>query len=158
MSKNDGKLTRYWDWTLDWEDLAHSPVFSSEHGFGGDGDSNGAQSVGGGHCVTSGPFADLKLPFFNGDDHEHCLSRGFQDKNGTVGRISGDDVRPGTIEDILRENDYEAFYLALEHKSHNAIPVGIGGDFMKFTAPNDPLFFLHHRYVDITPSDVMSRN
>ena len=106
--------------------------------------------------MTSGPFADLKLPFFNGDDHEHCLSRGFEDKNGTLGRISGEEVRPETIESILSERDYEAFYLALEHKSHNAIPAGVKGDFIKFTSPNDPLFFLHHRWADMSSSKTLN--
>ena len=116
---------RHWDWTLDWEDLAHSPVFSATDGFGGDGDVAGEQSVGGGYCVASGPLADLKLRFFNGDNHEHCLC--------TLGRMSGEDVRPDIIESISRERDYEAFYLALEHKSHNAIPAGVKGDIIEIT-------------------------
>ena len=137
-------MTKYWDWTLDCEGLAHSPFFSLKHGFGIDGETNGTQSIGGRHCVTPSPYTDLKLPFFNCDDHEHCLSLGFQDRTTTVERMSGEDVRLGTIEDILRESNNEAFYLTLEHKSHNAIPAGIGGEFIKFTAPNDPLFFMHH--------------
>jgi tyrosinase len=35
--------------------------------------------------------------------------------------------------------------LALENGPHNNIPTGIQGDFSSFTAPNDPIFFLHHR-------------
>ena len=100
--------------------------------------------------MASGPFADLKLPFVNGDDHEHCLSRGFRDKSGTLGRMSGEDVRPDIIESIFRERDYEASYIALEHKFYNAIPAGVKGDFIKLTAPNDPLFSLHHRWADIS--------
>ena len=94
---------RYLDWTVDWEDLAQSPVFSKVDGFDGDGDGDLAReySVGGGRCATSGPFANLKLPFYNGDDHEPCLSRGFKDMNGTWGRVSGEDVRPETIESIF---------------------------------------------------------
>ena len=50
---------------------------------------------------------------------------------------------------FLRNNmpDYEAFYLALENGPHDAIPNSIRGNFIKLTAPNDPLFFLHHTLV-----------
>ena len=66
-------LLSYWDWSLDWEDLGNSPVFDSEIGFGGDGNKTGENTVGEGRCVIDGPFADLDLPFFNGNDHNHCL-------------------------------------------------------------------------------------
>lgn len=90
---------------------------------------------------------DLYLPFFNGDDHNHCLSRGFH-AGDTLGGLPGAEVRPEAIEEVLRQPDYGSFFLALEHGPHNEIPNGIRGDFIKFTAPNDPLFFLHHTYVD----------
>lgn len=104
------------------------------------------ESVGDGHCVTDGPFSDLVLPFHNSDDHDHCLSRSFADGH-TRGRLPGDQVRPAVVEEILSQADYKTFFLQLEKGPHNQIPNGIGGDFLKFTAPNDPLFFLHHRYV-----------
>ena len=44
------------------------------------------------------------------------------------------------------------FYLALGRHPRNAIPNGIGGDFVKFTAPNDPLFFLHHTHISLLMS------
>jgi hypothetical protein len=83
------------------ESLATSPIFSNTTGFGGNGDPTAPESVGGGHCVTDGPFTDLALPFFDSDDHIHCLSRGFTD--GEVrGRLPGDKVQPAMIEEILR--------------------------------------------------------
>ena len=152
--RTDPSCGSYWDWVLDWTDLNASPVFSASTGFGGNGEASSAQapskfpSVGDGHCVRDGPFANLSLPFFNSDDHNHCLSRGFRNLyNGTLGQLSGWDMRPASMEKILNLPDFDAFYLALERGPHNAIPNGIGGDFVKFTAPNDPLFFLHHTYV-----------
>jgi tyrosinase len=127
------------------ESLRDSPVFSNITGFGGDGNMEGPESVGDGHGVTDGPFADLILPFYNSDDHDHCLSRAFADGK-TRGTLPGDQVRPAVVEEILSQTDYKSFFLQLEKGPHNQIPNGIGGDFLKFTAPNDPLFFLHHGY------------
>ncbi|KAH8596220.1 hypothetical protein B0O99DRAFT_571195 [Bisporella sp. PMI_857] len=139
----------YWDWSLDWEYLSISPVFSNITGFGGNGDANAPKSVSDGHCVTDGPFANLQLPLYEGDDHAHCLSRGFKfDQKIIHGKISGEYVRPSVVEEILSLPDYESFFLALERHPHNAIPTGIRGDFMGFTAPNDPIFFLHHSQLD----------
>lgn len=138
------KNIRYWDWSLDWEDLAKSPVFDAQNGFGGDGNLTGEMTVGGGRCVVDGPFANLELLFFDGEYHIHCLSRGFREGN-TLGRILAEKIQPTAIETILRKPDYESFFLELERGPHNKIPILIGGDFIKFTAPNDPLFFLHHR-------------
>ncbi|KAH0425946.1 hypothetical protein CcaCcLH18_10650 [Colletotrichum camelliae] len=115
----NGSLT-YWDWSLDWEALADSPVFDNVSGFGGDGDSTAGESVGNGYCVT--------------------------DDGNVKGRLAGDMVRPAVIEEVLRQPEYANFFMKLEKGPHNQIPNGIRGDFFKFTAPNDPLFYLHHRY------------
>jgi tyrosinase len=128
------------------ESLRDSPVFSNVTGFGGDGNMEGPASVGDGHCVTDGPFADLILPFYNSNDNNHCLSRAFADGK-TRGTLPGDQVRPAVVEEILSQTDYKSFFLQLEKGPHNQIPNGIGGDFLKFTAPNDHLFFLHHGYL-----------
>jgi tyrosinase len=128
------------------ESLGTAPVFSNASGFGGNGDPEAPESVSDGHCVTDGPFAGLQLPFYDGDDHIHCLSRGFKfDQKILHGHIPGEGVRPSTVEKILSLPDFESFFFALENGPHNAIPTGIHGDFMGFTAPNDPIFFLHHR-------------
>jgi tyrosinase len=118
-------------------------VFFNNTGFGGNGNIEAPESVGGGHCVIDGPFSDLVLPFYNYDDHNHCLTRAFSDGD-TQGRIPGDQVRPSVVEKILSQADYQSFFTSLEKGPHNQIPNGIGGDFLRFTAPNDPLFFLHH--------------
>jgi tyrosinase len=126
------------------ESLATSPIFSNTTGFGGNGDPTAAKSVGDGHCVTEGPFSDLTLAFYNTSEHIHCLSRGFMD--GEVeGRLPGDKVKPAAIEEILSQSNYESFFINLEKGPHNQIPNSIKGDFLRFTAPNDPIFFLHHR-------------
>lgn len=128
---------------IDRESLRDAPVFSNDTEFGGDGDPRASSSVDDGDCVTDGPFADLVLPFYNSDDHDHCLSRAFSDGQ-TRGHLPGDQVRPAALDTILLQPDYQSFLSKLEAGPHNQIPNGIGSDFLRFTAPNDPLFYLHH--------------
>ncbi|KAK1979541.1 hypothetical protein LZ30DRAFT_751360 [Colletotrichum cereale] len=131
----------YWDWTLDWENFPESPIFSTVTGFGGNGDSSAPRGVGEGHCVTDGPFADLQPLYFGQHSQPHCLSRGFTD-------FPGRNVSPEVVQKSLGEKDYETFFLAIENGPHNMAPNGIQGEFYSFTAPNDPIFYLHHAQLD----------
>ncbi|KAE9573107.1 hypothetical protein CGMCC3_g10851 [Colletotrichum fructicola] len=131
----------YWDWTLDWENLAESPIFSATIGFGGNGNESAPSSVGEGHCVTEGPFADLQPLFYGPHVRPHCLSRGFTD-------FPGRNASPAVVQTILEEKDYESFFLGVENGPHNVAPNGIRGDFYSFTAPYDPIFYLHHAQLD----------
>jgi tyrosinase len=57
-------------------------------------------------------------------------------------------VSPESIEEVLSLGDYESFVAMMEGRVHDVIPYGISGDFETFTAPYDPLFFLHHAQLD----------
>lgn len=57
-------------------------------------------------------------------------------------------VSPARVAQTLDQPDYVAFFKDFESGSHNAIPQFIRGDFLTFTAPNDPVFYLHHTNVD----------
>ncbi|KAL8393739.1 hypothetical protein RB595_003471 [Gaeumannomyces hyphopodioides] len=54
----------YWDWSLDYEGLRHSPVMSADRGFGGDGSSTRTETGPDGRatlkCVDDGPFSQLR--------------------------------------------------------------------------------------------------
>src|SRR6266516_1640411 len=64
----------YWDWTLDWDNLEHSPVFDAEGGFGGDGDVNGNITIGRtGRCVVDGPFTDIHAKYYDVKYNPHYL-------------------------------------------------------------------------------------
>ncbi|KAK5991853.1 Tyrosinase ustQ [Cladobotryum mycophilum] len=140
-------LIPYWDWSIDWMDLANSSIWDSTTGFGGDGDPNSPETVGEGRCVTDGPFSDLRPIIYNHTLVTHCLSRGFRD--GDInGRLSGTKFRPENIGDILRQQNYPDFLLRLERDLHNTLHTSINGDFKAMTAANDPLFFLHHVNLD----------
>ncbi|KAH7391524.1 hypothetical protein BKA64DRAFT_696230 [Cadophora sp. MPI-SDFR-AT-0126] len=152
----------YWDWTLDSADLSKSPIWDPDHGFGGNGDLSTPETIHNGHCVPDGPFANTTRQWHairGGEFHSvarepHCLSRGFLN----AGMISGTDreksskfhrhISPEHVEHILQQPDYLSFFKLFESGAHNAIPQFLRGDWLVFSAPNDPVFFLHHTQVD----------
>ncbi|KAJ9143377.1 Tyrosinase central domain containing protein [Pleurostoma richardsiae] len=145
----------YWDWTLDSADLAASPVWDATDGFGGDGNHRGPETVHHGRCVLDGPFANTTRAWnalSEGHSHDvalapHCLSRGFTtdpDLLAALQRL----VSPQYVQGTLDQPDYASFFKKFEEGAHNAIPQFIKGDFLTFSAPNDPIFFLHHAQVD----------
>ncbi|MCJ1241386.1 hypothetical protein MMC14_009391 [Varicellaria rhodocarpa] len=136
----------YWDWSLDWANFKDSPVFDPVDGFGGDGGSDAPKSVGEGRCVVDGPFASLQLLYSNMRLRPHCLSRGFPSEKELRRWTAG--LRPEVVEQVLTIEVYSDLFLALENGPHLSIPYSIRGDFYRFTAPNDPIFFLHHSQLD----------
>jgi len=79
----------------------------------------------------------------------HCLSRGFRtDEEASTGKMDGSALMPTEIEKILQLDSYEDFVTALEKDVHDVIPFGVGGDFETFSAPFEPLFWLHHSQLD----------
>jgi len=139
-----GHLT-YWNWGLDWEDITKSPVWDTETGFGGNG--HGEIAVGDGRCLTDGPFANFQALYFGAKNQTHCLSRGFR-SGADLDVECGQKIRPDALEKVLRLPDYDALNIGIEHGPHDAIPHGVRGDFIKVTAPYDPVFFLHHTQLD----------
>jgi tyrosinase len=127
--------TRYWDWSLDWMNLANSSIWDSSTGFGGDGDPNSPVTVGGGRCVTDGPFSELRPIIYNHTFTQHCLSRGFRDGE-TVGHLTGAPYSPESIGRILRESTYKEFVRNVEIYLHNTMHSSIAGDFKAMTAAN----------------------
>ncbi|KXT07743.1 hypothetical protein AC579_4702 [Pseudocercospora musae] len=137
----------YWDWTLDWMDLANSSIWDPDSGFGGNGNPSGEITVGNGTCVEDGPFAHLLPIMYNHTYITHCLSRGFSGAD-TPRKIDGHWYSPEAIGRIMRQESYEDFKWDVEFRLHNTMHPSIGGDFLALTAANDPLFFLHHAQLD----------
>ncbi|KAJ8070717.1 hypothetical protein OCU04_001088 [Sclerotinia nivalis] len=140
------KICRYWDWSLDSSDLYASPVWDNTTGFGGNSNITLPPTLNYGRCVDSGPFADLVVQYEDGYTLPHCLTRAFAEE-GFHG-YSSSDVQNTTLEAILNIVDYEDFYEAVESGPHDTIPNMVRGDFWILTAPNDPIFFLHHANLD----------
>lgn len=136
---------RYWDWSLDYQNLLKSPIWSTDEGFGPDGDKgtssnmnpnpNPSTSVNG-HCVVDGPFAGLTPVYYDGEYQPHCLSRGFLDEE-TVKKVGNLTMRPSVLQELVRnESSYFDFLLRVETMSHLTIPYVVQGDFRTVTAPN----------------------
>ncbi|KAI1335928.1 hypothetical protein F5Y15DRAFT_419386 [Xylariaceae sp. FL0016] len=135
----------YWDWSLDWQNLTGSSIWSNTHGFGGE---NGASPDSG--CVT-GPFADLRVSYDNETirPQPHCITRHFTNiETGEPGSMSGKLIGPDAIGHLGRSPDYGEFRYEIEGTFHNAIHLQIEGDLNTMAAPNDPLFWLHHVQLD----------
>ncbi|QUC21780.1 uncharacterized protein UV8b_06024 [Ustilaginoidea virens] len=137
----------YWDWSLDWMDLANSSIWDSVHGFGGDGDPFGPETVGEGRCIVDGPFAKLRPILYNHTFTQHCISRGFHDGN-QMGRLPGAAYSPEKMGEILRKPRYKDFVRELEIYLHGSLHQSVNGDFKAMTAANDPLFYVHHAQLD----------
>ncbi|KAI1084257.1 putative tyrosinase [Whalleya microplaca] len=137
----------YWDWAQDWANLTQAPVWNATEGFGGNGNVDLPTTVGHGHCVQDGPFAGLQVQYYNKDWNPHCLSRGFL--TGELrDHFGAQRLNSSAMATVLDEPDYYGFLLMLEDGPHSAIPITVRGDFSRFTAPNDPIFFLHHGQID----------
>ncbi|KAL8831722.1 MAG: hypothetical protein Q9191_000693 [Dirinaria sp. TL-2023a] len=139
-------LRSYWNWALDWEDITKAPVWDSDLGFGGNGDASLGRPIVEGHCIVDGPFAMLDIPYLDETWTPHCLSRGFESGESLVSLSQM--IRPQALETLFRQSDYEKFNLGLENGAHIAVPRSIRGDSALFTAPSDPVFFLHHTQLD----------
>ncbi|KAJ1912045.1 hypothetical protein IWQ60_009845 [Tieghemiomyces parasiticus] len=127
-----GVTVPYWDWARDSADPGASPIFSSEM-LGHNG--------GSGDCVVDGQFANWSV--YWPTQTPHCLTRKFD---------RGNSLKPwwGTnaINHIkTASSDYDAFRRGIEGP-HGNVHFGIGGDFTPMWSPNDPIFWLHHSFVD----------
>ncbi|CAD6580422.1 MAG: hypothetical protein ASARMPREDX12_009559 [Alectoria sarmentosa] len=139
-----GYLT-YWDWSLDWENITLAPVFDNELGFGGNGNTSDKSGFRG-SCVTDGPFARLEVLFAGPIKAPHCLTRNFANSENLTKHAQP--IRPAALAEVLRAPRYEEFNTALESGPHLSMPLSINGDFSAVSAPQDPLFFLHHTQLD----------
>lgn len=132
----DGQVVLpYWNWAVDSGDAAMSPIWNRIGG--------GARTAQGTPaCIPNGPFAGI----WSNNPNGHCVTRSFFSfRSGSM--IVLDNWL--TIQ-ALQERDvtFPNFAAALE-SSHGSPHVAVGGDMSILgTAPNDPLFYLHHAFVD----------
>lgn len=101
-------------------------------GLGGDGAGSG--SVGDGKCVTSGPFSDVEVMFYDGEVQRHCLSRGFASDEELL--ELGQLVHPKAISNLMAEDNFEIFASDLERRAHKFLSHSVKGDLSRFTGPN----------------------
>lgn len=131
---------RYWDWSLDAEDVPKSAIWDAKTGFGGDGSPNRTEPTYGGRsfrkCVNDGPFKDLYPKYFGGDYSPHCLSRGWNDGSENVGKMFSDNYTKEAVNKIQEVKSYDEYRQQLEAGPHGAIHSAIGSDMIPNTSPN----------------------
>lgn len=130
----------YWDWNLSG---ANSPF--TDDFLGGDGDS--AQN----HRVISGPFAveqkKFEIRVWDAISGDPGLLREFG-TDPTAFLPTAPDVASA-----LTKTPYSpgpgSWEVTCEGGLHNPVHRWIGGNMADATSPNDPVFFLHHCYLDL---------
>lgn len=130
----------YWNWDL----TGTNNPFTNDF-LGGDGDS--AQ----GHRVVSGPFAfaagNFKVRVWDGTTGNPGLLREFgsaahsylPDAPLVVSSLNNTPYAPGS----------SSWERVCETGLHNPVHNWVGGNMTQATSPNDPVFFLHHCYIDL---------
>lgn len=125
----------YWNWSMEATDPAMSSIWKRVGGAVLDSDGEPA-------CIPFAPFHNIQTNL----TVPHCVSRGFiSGKSGSIPSF----VNSLAIEALI-QNDvpYSKFTTALEF-AHNYPHRGIGGDMKNSsTASNDPIFYLHHAFLD----------
>lgn len=123
----------YWDWSIDAANAALSPVWGPTY-------AGGANQ--GPAAIPNGPFANSVGTY----PEAHTVLRNFS--SGVSGAIPPIWPVPLLQQVIDTVNPWGRFSDAIE-AAHDLPHVYIGGD-MRNTgfAPNDPIFYLHHAFVD----------
>ena len=136
LRKIDCRVTvPYWDWSLESQTWMNSTVWEDLCGLGGDGDpaNNGS--------VMSGLFKQPEGQAPNGQ----LLTRKF---NGTL---------PSCAQVALTQRmhlaDFCTWHNCIESYLHKMVHCSIGGQMCSYKSANDPVFFLHHGFIDKLWSD-----
>ncbi|KAF8907517.1 Di-copper centre-containing protein [Mucidula mucida] len=128
----------YWNEEPDAGNYINSEVVSDFGGFG--------KSEDQGYVVEEGPFANLDLRLGPGNNNrQHQLARYFnqrQSRSSSSWYVSG----------VKRQTNFADFLSLIRDTLHLAGHNGVGGGWGDMSnvlsSPNDPLFFMHHAYLD----------
>ncbi|KAK0616891.1 hypothetical protein B0T14DRAFT_568459 [Immersiella caudata] len=126
----------YWDEPRDAGKFSKSPVFDKTLGFGGSG-------VGSQSCVMDGPLANLTVNIGPGfKTQPRCLNRRITDFLSTA---CGASYVTAAIGGSTYKQALDAIYSGPHLQGHMALSM-MNGD--SITSSGDPVFFLHHGFVD----------
>ncbi|KXJ88875.1 hypothetical protein Micbo1qcDRAFT_214040 [Microdochium bolleyi] len=90
-------------------------------------------------CITTGAFAGIRDPFYG-----TCVGRGESRSETAHVTVAEEDICQGT-----RGNTYEQHRLCVEQSNHAWLHIGFGKTMSNaMSSPSDPIFFLHHSYID----------
>ncbi|KAF1958361.1 Di-copper centre-containing protein [Byssothecium circinans] len=125
----------YWNETLDAGNFRNSIVLDPETGFGGDG-------TGLGSCIVNGPFKDyISTVGAYTNASAHCITR-------KIDECQSSKAAQVNINKCTEKQTFGEFWSCMEEFPHDGLHQGIGGLMKYFGSPGDPLFYMHHTYVD----------
>ncbi|KAJ2996614.1 hypothetical protein NUW58_g917 [Xylaria curta] len=136
----------YWDEPLDVGNITRSSLFTGEPSFGGNG-------VGSDNCIADGPFANITLHFKEDlNTTDYCIARSLNDF-----AFSG--AARTNVDACLKHDTFVDAWRCLEGNPHNAGHGGVLGTMINILlSPGDPVFYLHHGYLDRLWWEWQSRN
>ncbi|KAK4450357.1 tyrosinase [Podospora aff. communis PSN243] len=126
----------WWDETRDAGKVSQSDILDPVTGFGGDG-------VRPGNCIVDGPFANFTNAIGPGYwISDSCITRFVND---AVSAMAGQEY----IDFCYRKTTFLEFWPCAELCPHRSGHGAIGGRLIDAVAsPGDPLFYLHHTWLD----------
>ncbi|EMR62334.1 putative tyrosinase protein [Eutypa lata UCREL1] len=131
----------WWDETKDAGAFADSGLFTAEY-FGAMPE---VTASGLGSCISDGAFSGKRLHIGPGNsDTNHCLSRG-EDKSATA------NVNKAYVNTCTSRSAYDDLRTCIEGGPHAYGHNGAGPIMADaISSPSDPLFFMHHTFIDWT--------
>ncbi|KAI3321447.1 Di-copper centre-containing protein [Xylariaceae sp. AK1471] len=126
----------YWNEPANVGALDGAAIFDPRVGFGGDG-------TGSSRCITDGPFAKTVLRIKEDlSTSNYCISRGLNDR-------SFNSAVQTNVNRCLAMANFVDAWNCIEAKPHSAGHGGVNGVMVNVKlSPGDPIFFLHHGYID----------
>ena len=121
----------YWDWSVEAKNFHNSTIWNTNCGFGGNGDRNNNNFV-----VSTGPFGDRSWTQPNGQPLRRKFNGHFADAT-EVARIQRYTV-----------NEFREWHRGIEGTLHDHGHCVINGTMCTRASSNDPIFFLHHGFID----------
>lgn len=125
----------YWDYTYDWQNAEASPIMTPIYGLD----------------VATNSTGDCR--YKRRFQTPHCIVRTY--KPGNFSRLPTDEFVNLVLDRVPEYNRFNEF---LEKSIHNPVHVALGGDMNRQEAPNDPIFWFVHSFVDKVWVDWQQRN
>ena len=130
----------YWDWDISGQSTPFTPDF-----LGGDGDeAQGGRVITGAFAFGAGRFP---IRVWDSASGNAGLRRQFGD-DSTAWLPTPSDVTAGLAKTPYSPSP-SSFEKTAEGVLHNPVHRWVGGNMGDATSPNDPVFFLHHAYLDL---------
>ena len=120
----------YWDWSVESHDFPNSVVWDATCGFGGDGDRSD-------NIVHTGPFG---YPNWAQPANGQPLRRRFRGPFHDAAEVAT--IHKYTVD------EFNSWHIGIQVTLHNSGHGVIGGTMASQESSNDPIFFLHHGFID----------